>query len=51
MAYKRLTREERIKKCGYKIINTTCGKVIAKKGSIAEIGNSIFEIHKRMFGY
>lgn len=49
--YKKKTRRERIESKGYRIINTTCGKVIAKKGDIAEIGDSLQEIYRRMFGY
>ena len=51
MAYKKLTRVERIKSKGYRVINTTCGKVIALKGSVNIIGNSISDLHYKMFGY
>lgn len=51
MAYKRLTRKERIQRKGYKVINTTCGKVIALKGAVNIIGNSIHDLHLKMFGY
>lgn len=49
--YKKKTRKERIESKGYRIIRTQCGKVIAKKDDIAEIGNSLQEIYRKMFGY
>lgn len=49
--YKRRNRKERIESKGYRVIYTSCGKVIAKKGDIAEIGNSLTEVYEKMFGY
>lgn len=49
--YKKLTRKERIELKGYKVIYTTCGKVIAKKEGIAEIGNTLTEVYRSIFGY
>lgn len=49
--YKRKTRKERLEAKGYRIINTTCGKVIAKKDDISEIGDTLSEVYKSIFGY
>lgn len=51
MAYTKKNRQQRIESKGYKVVFTTSGKVLAKKGSLGFIGESITDLHTQLFGY